>query len=144
MFRKTPLIQALKLAPKSIEMRTAMTLQDTADAGMGQSFIDLPKELSAMPVEPESEPEEEQPKAETADTAKKSEPKPEQKPTILITDVQARRLEVVAEESGWRQKDLLAWLKGKYMIASVSDVCAVDYEHIIELIRAGGEEPPKE
>jgi recombination protein RecT len=139
MFRKTPLMQCLKLAPKSYQLRTAMTLSETADAGTAQTFVDIPKELAAVPMEPAGDDDEiahPQAKAEPA-----AEGKPVEQPVLLISDVQARRLEQIAEESGWRQKDMLAWLKAKYLVAAVSDIKAVDYDHIIEVIRAGGEIP---
>ncbi len=141
MYRKTPLMQSLKLGPKSIQLRTAMTLNETADAGMAQQFTNIPKELAApLPVD---EPADEipQPQAKTEPSANVSD-----KPSngvILISDVQARRLEQIGEESGWRQKDMLAWVKSKYQVESVADIRAVDYDHIVGVIRAEGEEPPK-
>jgi recombination protein RecT len=140
MFRKTPLVQVLKLAPKSIELRTAMTLQNSVDAGMGQAFVDLPKELSAAPVE--DEPEQLSPPADAKQSPPADKPQPEA--TVLISAVQVRRLEEIAEENGWRQRDLLAWLKGKYMVATVADIRAGDYDHIIGLLKTGGDEPPPE
>jgi recombination protein RecT len=143
MYRKTPLMQSLKLAPKSITLRTAMTLNDTADAGMAQNFVDVPKELNAVPVDEPAEEPIAQPTAK-AHAAKAPDPKPEATaPVVLITAVQAKRLEQIGEEGGWRQKDMLAWLKEKYSVESVSDIRAVDYDHIVEVIRAGGEIPPK-
>lgn len=46
MFRKTPLKQVLKLAPKSYEMRVMMALDDRSEAEVRQPFtIDVPLEL---------------------------------------------------------------------------------------------------
>jgi recombination protein RecT len=46
MCRKTVLIQALKLAPKSVQVATAISLDDRAEAGIPQQFsIDVPMEL---------------------------------------------------------------------------------------------------
>lgn len=69
MYRKTPLKQVLKLAPKSYEMRIAMSLDERAEAGVRQPFsIDIPLELQPPaeeddgPIDPIKEP---QPTAET-------------------------------------------------------------------------------
>jgi recombinational DNA repair protein RecT len=132
MCRKTPLIKVLKLAPKSIEMRTAMTLSGQAEAGAAQTFVDLPKELNPVPMDPPDEISAPQP----ADA-----PKPEGAGIILISDVQVKRLETIAEESGWRQADVLALLGKKYSLASVTDIRAIDYDKIIEILKAGGEPP---
>jgi phage RecT family recombinase len=113
MYRKTPLIQVLKLAPKSIEMRTAMTLSEQAEAGTAQTFVDLPKELNPVPMDSPDEIQAPQP----ADARK-----PAGAGIILISDVQATRLEQIAEEAGWRQSDVLKLLGQKYQIATVADV----------------------
>jgi len=53
MCRKTVLIQALKLAPKSVHLATAIALDEAHDAGIRQQFsIDVPLELQP-PVEAE-------------------------------------------------------------------------------------------
>lgn len=63
MCKKTVLIQALKLAPKSVMMQTALDLDERADAGLPQQFsAEIPIELTpvqdadAQP-EPQAEPE---------------------------------------------------------------------------------------
>jgi recombination protein RecT len=142
MYRKTPLIQSLKLAPKSYQLRTAMTLNDQADAGLAQTFVDIPKEIAAVPMDEPAGDEipEPQPKAETKpDPAAEKAGKPATEGVILISDVQARRLEQIAEDSGWRQKDMLAWFRKDYKIESVSDVRAVDYDRIVEMLKSAGD-----
>jgi len=140
MYRKTPLMQGLKLGPKSISLRTAMTLSDTADSGRAQTFVDLPKELN--PVQDEPEDEIAVPQAKTASAGPTAtEEKTDPKPVLLINDIQAKRFEQICEESGWRQRDVLVWLKKEYKIDGVADIRAVDYDTIIEIIRAGGEIP---
>lgn len=141
MYRKTPLIQALKLAPKAIELRTAVTLQESVDRGMGQQFVDLPKELSAVPVD--DDPPEEDPQTTDTATTAPAEEKKKPEADVLITQVQIRRLETIADENGMALT-LLAWLKEKYKLDAVADIRAADYERIVQLIRAGGDEPPKE
>lgn len=51
MYRKTPLKQVLKLAPKSIEMQTALSMDERMDAGLAQSFVDVPLALQPAEVE---------------------------------------------------------------------------------------------
>lgn len=57
MCRKTVLIQALKLAPKSVQLQTAISLDERADAGVPQQFsVDVPLELHpATEQEPQLE-----------------------------------------------------------------------------------------
>lgn len=60
MEKKTPLIQVLKLAPKSVHMQTALDLDEQADLGVPQQFSDVPAELApvqAAEEEPPAEPE---------------------------------------------------------------------------------------
>jgi recombination protein RecT len=139
MFRKTPLIQAMKLAPKSYQLRVAMTLSDQADAGSAQVYAELPKELNPVPTD---DPDDDltEPKEPIAEPKPKAQDgTPENKAgVILISDVQARRVESIAEESGWRQKDLLAFLLKDYNATSVHELRSVDYEHVIEILRTGG------
>lgn len=55
MYKKTPLIKVLKLAPKSIQMQTAISLTETSEAGTQQKFtIDVPFELQP-PVEDDTD-----------------------------------------------------------------------------------------
>lgn len=94
MYRKTPLKQVLKLAPKSYEMQIAQRLDETVEAGLRQPFsIDIPLELQPPPEdddsvqsdpEPLKEPQEKAaPTTETAAPAtegeKKSDPPPVEK-----------------------------------------------------------------
>jgi recombination protein RecT len=144
MYRKTPLIQALKLGPKSYQLRVAMTLGDQADAGMAQTYTDLPKELNPVPMdEVPGEITETRAIAEPKAREEGGKPAPENpaKPggIILISDLQARRLEQIAEESGWRERELLAFLKKDYAVDSVHDIRCVDYEHVVEILRTGGD-----
>ena len=58
MCKKTVLIQALKLAPKSVHMATGVDLDERADAGLPQQFPDVPAELLPLAVSTEqAEPE---------------------------------------------------------------------------------------
>jgi recombination protein RecT len=45
MFKKTVLRQVIKLMPKSVELATALSLEERADVGVGQVFDALPAEL---------------------------------------------------------------------------------------------------
>lgn len=60
MFRKTPLRQVIKLMPKSVEVQTALTLDERADIGLPQTFVDVPAEL----LPPTGEEEDDAPKME--------------------------------------------------------------------------------
>jgi recombination protein RecT len=77
MCKKTVLIQVLKLAPKSVQMQTAIDLDERADLGMPQQFSqEVPAELGpAQPAEePQAEPEPAdggEPQPAAAETAKK-------------------------------------------------------------------------
>lgn len=52
MFKKTPLIQVLKLAPKSVSQAAAITLTEQHEARTGQRFtVDVPLELNPPEVE---------------------------------------------------------------------------------------------
>jgi recombination protein RecT len=129
MFRKTPLIQSLKLAPKSYQLRIAMALSDQADAGMAQTFPELPKELNPVPLDDDATDEIGEPKS-LIDGKPGS--------AVLISEVQARRLEQIAEESGWRQNQVIEYLKKDYGVSSIHDIRSVDYEGLIEILRTGG------
>jgi recombination protein RecT len=49
MYRKTPLKQVLKLAPKSVKLQTAMSLDEHSEAGIPQRFsVDVPLELQPV------------------------------------------------------------------------------------------------
>lgn len=62
MCKKTVLIQALKLAPKSVMMQTALDLDERADAGLPQQFSpEIPLELNPIQVDAEPQPEPEKP-----------------------------------------------------------------------------------
>jgi recombination protein RecT len=50
MCRKTVLIQVLKLAPKSVQLSTAIALDEKAEAGLPQEFIDVPFSLQPPPA----------------------------------------------------------------------------------------------
>lgn len=57
MCKKTVLIQALKLAPKSVHVQQAIDLDERAGMGMPQQFTpDIPLELQPQPAEDEPEP----------------------------------------------------------------------------------------
>jgi recombination protein RecT len=60
-------------------------------------------------------------------------------PDGKITELQQERLQQIAQESGWRQNDLLEYLKKNYNIGSVNDLKAVDCDAVIEVVRQGGD-----
>lgn len=66
MFKKTVLIQALKLAPKSVMMQTALDLDERADAGVPQQF-DPAIPIEMTPVQGGEPVEETQAEQEAAD-----------------------------------------------------------------------------
>lgn len=129
MYRKTPLIQVLKLAPKSVHLHTSLQLNEQADAGLAQNFVDLPRELN--PAAAEDSPTSEIPDPQAKDAAQKGEQ------AVLITATQAKRLESIAEEFGWRQPELQAFLNKHHGIGSVHDVKAADYDRIMEHVKGG-------
>ena len=54
MWKKTPLLKVLKLAPKSIEVQQAVSLTEQSEAGIRQTFsIDVPFELQPPPEDDE-------------------------------------------------------------------------------------------
>jgi recombination protein RecT len=79
MFKKTPLIQVLKLAPKSVSQAAAITLTEQHEAGARQQFtVDVPLELNPPEVEEEKEVKEPQ---------RKSKPKEAEKPPAPPADI---------------------------------------------------------
>lgn len=68
MCRKTVLIQALKLAPKSVQVQTAISLDERADVGVPQKFsLDVPLELHPAQEEEPQQLEAPKRKSEAAD-----------------------------------------------------------------------------
>ena len=134
MYRKTPLIQVLKLAPKTVHLHTALNLDNQAEAGQGQHFVDLPKELNPPVEDP---PEQPAPVSEIPDPQPKDAAPKTGEALVLITTTQAKRLEQMAEDCGWRQSELLAFLKKHHGISSVHDVKAADYDRICEHVKGG-------
>jgi recombination protein RecT len=132
MYRKTPLIQVLKLAPKSIELRTAMTLTERSEAGLAQMFADptgkveLPKELSGpIPVDDEFEDEIAEPKPNTG------EPK---KVEVLVSSTQAARIDNIAVNVGYQPMELQIWLQKNLKVQSPSEVKAQDFDRVCKAL----------
>lgn len=150
MYRKTPLLQALKLGPKSYQLRQAMTYSETADAGTAQSFIDIPKELAA-PLEEDTEQQGDdipQAKAKEDAGAQQQKQNPDPKsgpqtdaPTLVITETQGKRIMQIAADVGWQKNEVLKFLEKDYKVKTLADVRAVDYDQIVEIIQTGGGVP---
>jgi recombination protein RecT len=51
MYKKTVLRQIIKLMPKSVELATALSLDERADVGVSQVFDSIPAELQPQPAE---------------------------------------------------------------------------------------------
>jgi len=74
MYKKTVLRQVIKLMPKSVEMATALALDERADVGVGQVFDAVPLELQPDRVEEaDMLPEGQQPKGAIEAPKRKSE-----------------------------------------------------------------------
>ena len=73
MYKKTVLRQVIKLMPKSVEMATALALDERADVGVGQVFDAVPLELQPDRVEESEMLPEGQPKAAIEAPKRKSE-----------------------------------------------------------------------
>jgi hypothetical protein len=98
------------------------------------SSISIECRASAAPVD---RPPEEQEPAQPEEPRAKGE-----QPNGVITGVQVKRLESIAGECGWRPDDLLGWLRSKYNVRSAAEILQGDYEHIVDLVRNGGEGTP--
>jgi recombination protein RecT len=59
-------------------------------------------------------------------------------PDGKITELQEERLQQIAQESGWRQNQVIEYLKKDYGVSSIHEIRSVDYEHLIEILRTGG------
>lgn len=135
MFRKTPLRQVLKLAPQSVELQTALSLDERHEIGKTQAFsIDVPLELQPPPTDeddgddvPSSTP---TPtiaapklKPEGAQTAPPPAAEPEPTPApaaaenatldpnATITDARADEVRAAMDASGIPQKDRAGFWK---------------------------------
>jgi recombination protein RecT len=127
MFRKTPLIQVLKLAPKSRQLSKAITLDEQSEAGLRQHFVDVPPELNPGLTDDDAPDEATEPKAKEALTDGNA----------LITSVQLQRLGQIAKENGWSPVDLSGYLKKQYSIESTQQLPAREFDGVIEILQMG-------
>lgn len=136
---KTCIRKLCKYLPQSVEMQIAMDLADRAEAGMTQRFsIDVPMELHPVIEDAADEP------GQIAEPQAKTEAAAAAPPTDqVITGVQAQRLQQIAGESGWREKEFLPWLKDQFNVAAIAQIRVADYERCVALVKVGGSEPPK-
>ena len=91
MYRKTPLRQVIKLMPKSVELSTAIALDERAESRVGQVFVDVPLALHPPVEEPDD------------DTAEVQNPNPKEKLRDKViakaAEKKAEKTEEVAKES---------------------------------------------
>jgi recombination protein RecT len=88
MEKKTVIRQVIKLMPKSVEMATALSLEERSDAGIGQVFsVDVPPALAAEPVPEIAE------------------------PTEPLTKEQAAQITMLASQTDGGDVRLLGWLE---------------------------------
>lgn len=126
MYCKTPLIQLLKLAPKSNELRNAITLSDRSEAGLRQHYVDdLPRALNPVPDDDDPPDNIALPKAK------------EGVPEGLISEVQVRRLEAIAKENGWQAAQIAAYLKKEFNIDTLQQLPAREFDSLTELMQMG-------
>jgi recombination protein RecT len=125
MCRKTPLKQLIKLMPKSVELATALALDERQDAGVSQAFIDVPLELQPPAEEQEAE---EAPKHVVQE-------KPEAQNGTLSAKQQERIMALCAENK-WNDKRLMA-LVGSLGFERLADVPASKMEQIVAEITGG-------
>lgn len=72
MYKKTVLRQVIKLMPKSVELATALSMEERADAGIGQVFDAIPTELQPDRTDEAGALPEPQPKAQIEGPKRKS------------------------------------------------------------------------
>jgi recombination protein RecT len=127
MFRKTPLIRVLKLAPKSRQLSKALGLDEQAEAGLKQHFVDVPLELNPSLMDEDAPDEITEPKAQGTIADGKT----------TITEVQLQRLGQIAKENGWSPVDLSGYLKKQYGIESTQQLPAREFDGVIEILQMG-------
>lgn len=124
MYRKTVLKLLIKLMPKSVELSTAIGLDDRQDAAIAQTYVDVPLQL--MPA-PDEEGEEEAPQR----------PVVEEKPKATggaLSVRQQERIIALCAESGWKEPRLLQLL-GTLGYERLADVPAAAGDKIIAEIQ---------
>jgi recombination protein RecT len=148
---KTCIRKLCKYLPQSVELQIAMDLASRAELEQTQRFsVDVP--MDWHPVITDGEGDEGVAAEIAAPQAKEAQPDIDRtetgqpaaasdKPAALVTKTQIVRLHQIAGENGWREQDVLPWIKQKYNVDKVEALRAADYDGLIEAIKAGGEIP---
>jgi len=112
MWKKTPLIKVLKLAPKSVHVATAIALQEAADAGIPQRFsVDVPLELQPAQADPEDVEPEQLPQRKSE---AKQDAKPETQETTASQETAAKPPKPpthIEDMKSWPDDPTLQWYK---------------------------------
>lgn len=125
MYRKTVLRQLIKLMPKSVELASALALDERQDVGVAQAFIDVPLEL--------------QPPAEEQELIEAPKHVVQEKPEAqngTLSAKQQERIMALCAENKWNDKRLMA-LVGSLGFERLADVPAAKMEQIVAEITGG-------
>lgn len=129
MYRKTVLKQLIKLMPKSVELATALALDERAEAGVVQAFIDVPLQI--------------QPPVEEHELIEAPKPVVEEKPEAAakngnLTPKQQERIMALCAEHKWNEKRLMG-LVGALGYERLADVPAAKLDEILAEIGGGAQ-----
>lgn len=129
MYRKTVLRQLIKLMPKSVELASALALDERQDVGVAQAYIDVPLEL--------------QPPADEQELIEAPKPVVEEKPEAAakngnLTTKQQERIVTLCMEAKWSEKRLLEYL-GTLGYERLADVPAKHMDQIVAEIGGGAQ-----
>lgn len=126
MYRKTVLKLLIKLMPKSVELTTALGLDDRQDAGVAQGYVDVPLQL--MPPAEEEEPLEPRPQPVVEEKTKT--------PNGNLSTKQQERIMALCAENKWDEKRLIAMLGG-LGFERLADVPSAKLDEIVVEITGG-------
>ncbi len=129
MYRKTVLKLLIKLMPKSVEVATALALDERHDAGISQSYVDVPLELH--------------PAAEEQDQTEGGKPTPapvvevKQRDSMSpLSEKDMERIMALCAEARWNDKRLLQYVGG-LGYERLADVPVGKFQDIITEISGG-------
>jgi recombination protein RecT len=129
MYRKTVLRQLIKLMPKSVELASALALDERQDVGVAQAFIDVPLDL--------------QPPAEEQDLIEAPKPVVEEKPEAAskngtLTAKQQQRIIALCAENKWSEARLIQYI-GTLGYERLADLPAAKMDELVREITGGAE-----